>query len=912
MVAALVACGSGGPSDIELIAAAQGLLAKKDLKGAAIQLKNALQKSPNSGQARFLLGKTLLESGDPVASKIELLKAQELHVPDDELVPVLAQAMLQTGDESKLMTQYGSTVLRDAGANADLKTSLAVASAFKGDIARAQQSVDEALRIKPGYVPALIMQSRLLAHKSNVDGAITTVDSALAIEPGNETAGVLKSDFLLRGKRNADSAIDSLRKSLVANPDSVILRSALANVFYQSREFAKAKFELATLLKAAPDHPETIFVKAQLAFNDGDLASTRELTEQLLKAQPYNARVLELAGASALRERKHLAAEALLSRAIKLEPTLRSPRLLLAENFLRSGQASKTLDALRPMLESNEADAASLVLAGEAYLQIGDIKKSEAAFKAALKAAPSNPGIRTSAAIAQIAAGDVSSGALAELEAATNGDSGTRADLALISMRLGQKDIVGTLNAIDAVEKKMPDDPLAFLLRGRVLLLKKDLAGAAKNFETALSKNAAFFPAVVSLAAIELAGGKPEAARQRFEAHLRAYPNAIQAQIALAELEASTGAPAATVIAALKKATKIDPLEPAAHLMLINRFLDQGDGKGALQAADEARAALPNHPEIIDALGRAQAAAGDAQSATTTLKKLTSAQPRNATFQLHLANAYAAIKDPDNAALALRKALEIQPDLEPALRAQALLAVQANRPKDALAIARGMQERRPNDGAGFLLEGEIEAARRNWEVSITALGAALQRNRTTASAISLHTVLRAAGKAAEAERLGTAWLKDNPKDAVFIFYLGDVALAHNNFSAAEASYRAVMDLQPNNAMALNNVAWLLAHADKPGGVALAERANSLLPDRVPILDTLSMALEVERQLPKAIETQLRVVKLGGGDPALSMRLAKLYIKAGDKSRARDELEALATLGDKFTGRAEVASLLKAL
>ena len=170
----------------------------------------------------------------------------------------------------------------------------------------------------------------------------------------------------------------------------------------------------------------------------------------------------------------------------------------------------------------------------------------------------------------------------------------------------------------------------------------------------------------------------------------------------------------------------------------------------------------------------------------------------------------------------------------------------------------------------------------------------------------------AGGKTADAERLSADWLKAHPKDGAFLYYLGDQALARNELAAAEARYRAVLEVQPDNALALNNVAWLLSKQGKPGALALAEKANQLLPDRAPLLDTLSLAQESENQLPKAIDTQKRAIAADPKDLNLPLRLARLYIKSGDKDRARAELEALARQGDKFAGQAEVAALLKTL
>jgi predicted Zn-dependent protease len=227
-------------------------------------------------------------------------------------------------------------------------------------------------------------------------------------------------------------------------------------------------------------------------------------------------------------------------------------------------------------------------------------------------------------------------------------------------------------------------------------------------------------------------------------------------------------------------------------------------------------------------------------------------------------------------------------------------------------LAREQQKRKPNEAAGYRMEGEIEVVLRHWEAAATAFRAALQRERDGSTAVKLHAALSGAGKMVEADRMAADWTKENPKDAAFLFYQGDVAMTRNDYGAAETHYRAVLQLQPNNALALNNVAWILARQGKPGGIALAEKANSLLPDRAPLLDTLALALEVDKQLPKAIEVQVRAVRLDPSDPGLSLRLAKLYIQSGDKPRAKAELEALAKLGDKFAGQVEVANLMKTL
>jgi putative PEP-CTERM system TPR-repeat lipoprotein len=903
--------GCGGESGAQFITSGKDLLAKKDLRGAVIQFKNALQKDPKSAEARYLLGKALLEGGDPVAALVELRKAQELQAPDEQVLPPMAQAMLLVGEESKVIAQYADVQLKDPAAGADLKTSLATAYGVQKDIDKALVNAQSALSLQPGYPPALIVLARLKLLSKDVDGAMALLEDILKAEPTHEKAGVLKGELLLYSKADIEGSVAAYRKVIDGHPSSVVARSAVANILFRQGKMEQVKAELAQLKKSAPNHPETLFLEARVAFADKDYKRTRELSDVILKFMPDNVRVLELAGTAEYMMKGYVQAEALLSRALKLTPMALNTRQLLAQTYLRSGQPSKTIDILQPAVDGDKPDPGSLALVGEAHLQLGDLKRSEDAFQAALKLAPQDSRLRTAAAVTQIARGNAA-GALTELESVAKVDSGPRADLALIAARLRQNDVPGALKAVDVLEKKMPDDALPYHLRGRVLLLKNDLPAAQRSFENALTKDAAYFPSVASLAAIELAAGKPDDARKRFEALLQTQPKNWQAKMALAELQARTGAPQATVLASMREAIKVNASEPRPHLLLIDALILSGDSKAALQAAQEANAALPENRQIQEFLGRAELAAGDHQRAISTFKKLAASQPRNALYQMRLADAYIAAKDPESAERALRQAAAVQPTLAGPQRGLALLALQANRPQDALTIARDLQKRNPKDATGFVLEGDVEMQRKGWDAAVSAFRAALQRAPATETVIKQHNALLAGGKVAEASRVAGEWIKGNPKDAAFVYHMGDLALADGDMVAAEARYRAVLDIQPENALALNNIAWLLAKQGKSGSVALAERANKLMPERAPLLDTLAFALEAENQLPKAIEAQKRAVALTPQDPNMSLRLAKLYIKNGDKDRARAELDTLAKLGEKYANQPEVASLLKSL
>ena len=910
--AAALVTGCGGESEKTLLASAKTFIDNKDTKAAVIQLKNVLQKNPKSGEARYLLGKALLAGGDPVGATVELAKAQELGVADDQVAPELARAMLMTGEAGKIISQLGNVKLVDGKAAADLSTTLATAHAIQGDTDKAQQAIDDALRAQPGYAPALIVLSRLKAVANDVGGALAVLDEVLAKEPDNERAGVFRAELLLAGKKDIDGALAAYRKVLAAHPGSVASHTAVVNLLFARGKADEAKAQVALLKKEAPNHPDTLYFEAQIAFNDQDFKATRELTDRILKMLPDNVRALELAGAAEYRMKSYGLAEVLLGNALKINPNLRLSRQMLAQTYLRNNQPHKTIEVLQPLFEKGQGDGVSLALAGEAYLQMGDAKRSEAAFQAATKAAPGDARVQTSVAMAKAAQGGAAGGqALAQLEAiAAEDKTRSRADLAVISARLRQNDLPGALKAIDALQKKMPDAPLAYNLRGRVQLLKRDMAAATTSFEAALSKDPKYFPAIASLAAIELSANKPEAARKRLEDALKADPRSFQAALALAELSARTGAPVADVTRQIAEAIKLNPAEPTPRLLLVNHLLGSGDNKAALAAAQDATAALPANLNVMDALGRAQMASGDAKQALATLRKLATAQPNNAMHQVRLADANVLNKDTAEAQRNLKKALEIKPDLVAAKRGLVMLAIMDKRLQEAITISRDLQKSLPKEGIGYSLEGDVEAQRGNWDAAITAFRAGLQRGASTELTIKLHVALVNGGKRAEADRLAGDWQKANPKDAAFIYYLGDFALQRKELVEAEAHYRQVIELQPRNALAYNNVAWLMATAGKPGAVAMAEKANALLPERAPLLDTLATALAADNQVTKAVEVQRRALARNPDDPGLRLNLAKHLLKAGEKDQARFELEALQKLGTKFGGQAEVTALMK--
>ena len=907
----LLAAGCEGESEQKLMASAKAFLVKKDRKAAEIELKRVLGRNSSSIEARLLLGRVLLEEGDPVAADLELGKALELGAHVAEVAPSHARAMLAMGQAAKIVGLYGALKLQDNAAQAELRTMVAAAHAQMGDAAAALRELDAAQLAQPDHAAAQMVRARVMTSQGDADGALLVLDKVIASDPANEHAGVAKGYLLWLARQDAAGALAAHRQVLASNPGSVAARAEVVTILFRQGQTAEARREFEQLREKAPRHPETVFFEAQFAYVDKQYSRSREFTDALLKLTPDHLRALELAAAAEYHLGNDGQVAAFVSRALKVNPKLVLSRQILAQSLLRAGQPAKAVEALGPLLSGPDADAESLALAGGAYLRLGDARRADAAFKEAAKLAPDSAKVRTQLALAMLAGGR-NELALKELESVARSDRGPRADLVLVSSLIAKQDVRGALKAIDGLAKKMPASALPDQLRGQVLLASRDAEGAGRSFEAALSKEASYFPAVAALASMDVAARRFKAARERVGKYIAKVPNRAQPHLLMADIVEAEGAGPAEVVQHLTEATRADPTDPSARLTLINRQVQYGDRRGALGSAQAAAVALPDNAPIALALARAQLASGDANQAATSMRKLATTFPDSTEIQMVLAEVELNRQDPRAAARALRKALDIDPTLGDARRALAMLAAADKRYDEGLALAREMQKVPAQRALGHLTEGDIESQRRGWVAAAAAYRRTMELSPASEAAIKLHQALIAAGKSADAEAVAAAWVRKRPDDLLFHFYRGDAATRANDFAAAEGHYRRVLAVQPQNALAMNNVAWSMHKQSKPGALELAARANQLLPNRAPILDTLATIQAAGGKAADAIKTQQTAIAAAPDDPGLKLGLARYLVQAGESSKARDQLEALAQLGDRFPRQAEVSALLKKL
>jgi tetratricopeptide (TPR) repeat protein len=120
--------------------------------------------------------------------------------------------------------------------------------------------------------------------------------------------------------------------------------------------------------------------------------------------------------------------------------------------------------------------------------------------------------------------------------------------------------------------------------------------------------------------------------------------------------------------------------------------------------------------------------------------------------------------------------------------------------------------------------------------------------------------------------------------------LGMLEFSVGNQNAAIVDFRKVIEVQPNNAVALNNLAYLLAeNGQAEEALKYAEKAVELAPDKSSFQDTLGWVL-YRKGLYNAAVSHLQSAVSKGGDVRWQYHLAIAYFKSGSIDRGRAVLQ----------------------
>jgi putative PEP-CTERM system TPR-repeat lipoprotein len=227
-------------------------------------------------------------------------------------------------------------------------------------------------------------------------------------------------------------------------------------------------------------------------------------------------------------------------------------------------------------------------------------------------------------------------------------------------------------------------------------------------------------------------------------------------------------------------------------------------------------------------------------------------------------------------------------------------------------IARQVQKQSPKSALGFMIEGDVLMAEKKFPQAAKAYETAYGVGKSGVLAVKLHNAYAQAGKPQEAEAQLARWLKESPDDAGVRMYAAEASLKSAKFKSAIEQYEWLQQKQADNVVVLNNLAWAYHKVKDPRALETIERAYKLSPDNAAVADTLGWILVEQGNTKRGLELLQKALTAAPKAPEIRYHLAQAWLKAGDKSKARDELERLLATGAKFPQQAEAKTLLEQL
>ncbi len=427
-----------------------------------------------------------------------------------------------------------------------------------------------------------------------------------------------------------------------------------------------------------------------------------------------------------------------------------------------------------------------------------------------------------------------------------------------VLMRQGKRNEAAEINS--QILKETPDDNDSRGLAATFLLDKGDIAKAMAELQAVVTGAPGNPVSRYNLGRAHLARGEWEQARQQFQKAIELRSDYVLARLALAQLQVSrsefdAALKTAEAILAIDKGNVNARLIQSAALLGQKKF---GDSRVMLDAMLKAN---PSSPDVLFQLGVVSLAEKKFKEAEGAFLRAYQLNPANSRGLMGIVETYMAQNKSDEALKLLQAESDKTPNRVDLLLAMGNTAVRAG--KFDLAIqtySRGLAQTEKGGKQGDIYLRIGETYRRKGD---------------------LNGAIQALQKARESL----------PDSIVVLSTLAVVLDAAQRRPEAKQIYETTLKLEPNNAVALNNLAFLLAetNGDLDDALTKAQRARQLLPGFFEISDTLGWIYLKKNMPDNAIEILKELVSKQPDQSTYRFHLGMAYSQKGDKSKALDQL-----------------------
>lgn len=862
-------------------ALARALMAKGDLKGAELELRNYVRDHPDNAEAHYRLGMLQLRGGDPVAAERELAKARDNGLDPRIVLPPLAQSYMGQGKFKELVADFPPERLPE-GAAAPIMVLRGLAQMQLGEFKDAKATLDKAEQLAPQSIDPLLAQARLLMSQKDYAAAEVKADRALALNNRAPDALLLKGQLLnLRGDRQG--SLRMLDAALAASPNMVAALLERANTQIAVNEDAKAKADVDRILALQPRSAAGFYLKAVLAarakeFTEADAALTRiaSLLSRFPRGYYFEAIVKYNLGQA------EQAAEAA-AKYVARNPLDLDGVKLLARIDLAMQRASHAEQALSRAIDAGQADADTLDLLGRAYAQDGKRAQALQAFERAAQMAPNNADILTRLASARLGVGDAS-GATRDLEhSLTLAPDKKAAGEALVVAALAAGEVDRADKALAQLDRDKTSPEVLGVLTGLVRMAQLDYDGARAALLEVLKQRPGSIPARLNLAKIAVLQNKEPEAEQLLNEILKQDPANEQALSGLLAILLKDGR-LAHAIAVVESAHAAAPANNSLVVALADLYVRARDPKKALELLTKAQQGQLPSPLLLAARVRADSAIPDVKDAEDSLRKMLSINPRDVQTRRGLADLLSQHDRTADAKQVLREGLTILPGNRSLLQGLVVASLKLDGIDGALKTVDELQKNRANYPGVLGLRGDVYFSVQRYDDAAKAYGEEAKQTPDVSLAVREATALTMAKHPVQAMTVMRDWVSGHPDDLAMQLMLASAEIGARDLEPATRRLEMILKHEPNNVVALNNLAWLYQQKGDKRARVLAQRAYLLAPSPQ-VTDTLGWVLTSEGEAATALPLLRQAVAAMPDNLSMQYHLGVALKETGQKDAA---------------------------
>ena len=869
---------------------------KKAYKEAIIDLKNALSQEPSNSKSRFLLGQSYLYAGEVGGAEKELTRAKELDYDINQIMPLLIRAQLFLAKMDELQASLSLVNELHPLVALEVKSIAGIGLTSIGEEQFGMQQLASVLQSpETENFYYKIAKAWVAANNGQLDLAINSVEEIQQKDSSFNDAQLMLGQLYFLNKEYAQAS-EIFESYLQKHSFNYLVRTNLVAVYIQQDELEKAEAQVDNMLARFPNSPLVNEYKAEIKLRSGNYKEASEHASIAVTGQPNLFKANLIAGLSFYQLNNYeMALHHLANVETRLPPNHLGSQTL-TQVKLKLGYLDEALANIDAINALSEQDFNLLANASLALMRNGDESKAKQYIDRMDSIDTSNVQTMSKRGLFKLSINDQTG--LDDLNKAIELDPEyEQARIALLQnyLRNGQQD-----KAMQVANKWIMDLPKhesGYLAKGVVWQSQGNNEQAKVMFEKAISINENSAGALFNLGVIAYKEQQYSLAFKNVEQLLvnhRQHRGGHALLINLApNLEDNLAAIALTdsLLSKEPESVELHILKAKVNDKLGNSELALTDLKEIVQQAQD-------NIQYLNEYARLGLKVEDFKLAEETFNKLIAINSNQLSYHIGLLIALEGQSKYQQAFTEVKKAQQRFRDKEGLKLYEAKYLLKTKAYNQAKMVLDGTEKNQVDEKVYLSLLYDYQMKVNNYQGAKESANNWNNKYPSLASSIAYIRSLQVLNENAEAINETQKAATKYGNNGVLDNLLAELQVKESPEKSLQY-YQKVVSENPDNFIALNNLAWSAIMANNTQlGLESAQKAAKLAPEQPQVMDTLAVAHMRTGNYQQAKTILDKVQKLLPNDNEVKLHFAEVLVHLKDFSEAEKVLAAVPENSEK--------------